>query len=47
MEPIYLVMIIILVIWTGIFSYMLHLDKEVKKISQKIKKFEKAEINDI
>lgn len=47
MEPIYLVMIIILVIWAGIFSYMLHLDKEVKKVSQKIKKLEKAEIKDV
>ena len=47
MEPIYIVMIIILVIWTGIFSYMLHLEKEVKKIAQRLKKVENVEINDV
>jgi len=47
MEPIYIVMIIILVIWAGIFGYMLHLDNQVKKISQRIKKVENTEINDV
>ena len=40
MEPIYTVLSIILVIWIGIFGYMMHLDKEVKRLNEKVKKFE-------
>lgn len=47
MEPIYVVLIIILIIWSGIFGYMLYIDKEVKNLSKKIKKLEKAEINKV
>ena len=36
MEPIYTVLVIVVVIWVGIFAYMLHLDKEVKKIARKL-----------
>jgi len=32
MGPIYIVLIIIIIIWAGIFGYMLHLDKEIKKL---------------
>lgn len=39
MEPIYTVLIIIIVIWVGIFGYMFHLDREVKKISEKLDSF--------
>jgi CcmD family protein len=46
MEPIYIVLIIILIIWCGIFGYMLNLDKEVKKVTERIKKLEKAEVKE-
>jgi CcmD family protein len=42
MEPIYVVLIIILIIWLGIFGYMFHIDREVTKLSNKIKKLEKT-----
>ena len=45
MEPIYTVLIIILIIWAGIFGYMFYLYKEVKKIYSRINKLKKAEIN--
>ena len=38
MEPIYIVLIIVIVIWIGIFGYMLRLDKEVKKLNEELKK---------
>ena len=41
MEPIYVVLTIILIIWIGIFGYMFHIDKEVKSIVDKVKKIEK------
>jgi len=40
MEPIYIVLIIILIIWIGIFGYMIYLDKEIKSLSKKLKKIE-------
>ncbi len=40
MEPIYLVLVIILIIWAGIFGYMIYLDKEIKSLSKKLKKLE-------
>jgi CcmD family protein len=40
MEPIYLVLIIILIIWLGIFAYMFYIDKEVRQLSKKIKNLE-------
>jgi CcmD family protein len=46
MEPIYVVLIIILIIWCGIFGYMLYIDIEVKKLSKKIKKLENGEIKE-
>ncbi|MCK5032631.1 MAG: CcmD family protein [Calditrichia bacterium] len=42
MEPIYVVLSIILIIWTGIFGYMLYLDKEVKTLVKKVKKLENS-----
>ncbi len=45
MEPIYTVLIIILIIWAGIFGYMFYLDNEVKKISSRINKLKKVEVN--
>jgi CcmD family protein len=46
MEPIYIVLIIILIIWCGIFGYMLYIDKEVKNLLKKVKKLDKAKINE-
>lgn len=41
MEPIYIVLVIVLVIWMGIFGFMLHLDKQVKVLKKIVEKFEK------
>ena len=40
MEPIYVVLSIILIIWIGIFGYMFYIDKEVKTLVKKVKKLE-------
>jgi CcmD family protein len=40
MEPIYVVLSIILIIWIGIFGYMFYIDKEVKTLIKKVKKLE-------
>ncbi len=40
MEPIYVVLSIILLIWIGIFGYMFYIDKEVKTLVKKVKKLE-------
>jgi CcmD family protein len=45
MEPIYVVLIIIIIIWAGIFGYMLHLDKEIKNLRKKFDKIQKNERN--
>ena len=42
MEPIYVVLTIILIIWIGIFGYMFHIDKEVKSLVKKVNNLEKA-----
>jgi len=36
MEDIYIVLSIVLIIWIGIFSYMMYLDKEVKNLKNKM-----------
>ena len=36
MKDIYVVLVICLLIWGGIFFYLLHLDQMLKKIKQKI-----------
>ena len=41
MEPIYTVLIIIVVIWIGVFGYLIHLDKEIKILRKKFNKIEK------
>ena len=45
MEPIYVVLTIILIIWIGIFGYMLHIDKEVKSLVKKVNNLEKEGSN--
>ena len=41
MEPIYIVLIIVLIIWFGIFGYMFYLEREIKKLSEKIKNLDR------
>ena len=41
MEPIYTVLIIIVVIWIGIFGYLMYLDKEIKNLRKKFNKIDK------
>ena len=36
MSEIYVVLVVCLLIWGGIFFYLLHLDRLLKKIKQKI-----------
>ncbi|MCK5454858.1 MAG: CcmD family protein [Calditrichia bacterium] len=36
MSDIYVVLVICLLIWGGIFFYLLHLDRLLKKIEQKV-----------
>jgi CcmD family protein len=36
-NAIYIVMIIVLIVWAGIFFYMLNLDKRIKGIEKEIK----------
>jgi len=45
MEPLYIVLGIILIVWIGIFSYMMYLDREVKNLNKKINQLEKEKIN--
>jgi CcmD family protein len=35
-NAIYIVMIIVLIVWAGIFSYMLSLDKRIKKVEKEM-----------
>lgn len=35
-NSLYIVMLIVLIIWIGIFGYMWNLDKQVKKLEEKI-----------
>jgi CcmD family protein len=46
MEPIYVVLIIILIIWVGIFGYMFYIDKEVNKLKKKISKLANSEVKE-
>ena len=43
MESLYIVLIIILIIWIGIFIYMMHLDKQIKILKEKFEKWQKME----
>ena len=42
MEPIYIVLVIVLIVWIGIFGYMFNLDKQVKNIKKNLEKIEKS-----
>ena len=41
MDPIYIVLTIIMVIWIGIFVYMFHIDREVRRLKTKFDKLKK------
>lgn len=41
MEPIYVVLVITIVIWSGIFGYMMYIDGQVKKMRKIVDKFQK------
>ena len=41
MEPVYIVLIVIIIVWVGIFGYMLHLDREIKGLKKKLQRTEK------
>ena len=41
MEPIYIVLVITIVIWIGIFGYMLNLTGQVKKMRKIVDKIQK------
>ena len=41
MEPIYVVLVITIVIWIGIFGYMMNLDGQVKKMRKIVDEFQK------
>lgn len=38
MNSIYIVLIIVLIVWLGIFSFLYSLDKKVKKLEERIEK---------
>jgi len=42
MEPIYTVLIIVLIIWIGIFGFMWHLSRQVRSLKLKLEKSEKS-----
>jgi CcmD family protein len=42
MEPVYIVLVITVVIWLGIFTYMFHLDKQINLLKKMVDKFEKS-----
>ncbi len=44
MSDIYIVLIICLLIWSGIFFYLLHLDNQIKKLKQKLNFKEDSEL---
>jgi len=38
MSPIYVVLVINLIVWTGIFSYILYLNKQVSQLKRELKR---------
>jgi CcmD family protein len=38
MTPLVVVLIVVLLIWSGIFGYLLHLDKQIKYLRDMLKK---------
>lgn len=44
MQPIYVVLVINLIIWTGIFSYLLITDKKIEGLKKKLNKISEEKI---
>lgn len=42
MEPIYLVLVINLIVWTGLFSYIFFTNNKINDLKNKIDKLEKS-----
>jgi len=42
MEPIYVVLVIVIVIWIGVFGYLLSLDRQIKLLKKALEKLEKT-----
>jgi CcmD family protein len=42
MTALYIVSVVIILIWSGIFGYLLHLDRQIKALQQEIKKLNPA-----
>ena len=42
MEPIYTVLIIVLIIWAGIFGFLWHLSSQVRRLRSRVEKIEKS-----
>jgi CcmD family protein len=38
MSPIYVVLIINLIVWTGIFGYILYLNRQISQLKKELKK---------
>jgi CcmD family protein len=45
MEPIYVVLIINLIVWTGIFLYTLYLNKSISDLKAKLKRLGNKDTN--
>ena len=42
MAPLYIVLVVIIFIWSGIFGYMLHLDRQIRSLRENQKKIAQA-----
>ena len=38
MAPLYIVLVVVVFIWSGIFGYMLHLDRQIRSLRENQKK---------
>lgn len=43
MEPIYVILVINLIVWTGIFGYTFHLNNKIDVLKRKVTKIENEE----
>ncbi|GEM_PF-1722259 len=44
MSPIYVILIINIIVWTGIFFYLLRTDNEIKKLRKRIERLSSKNI---
>jgi CcmD family protein len=45
MAPLYIVLIVVVFIWSGIFGYLLYLNKQIRLLRENFKKIDKAGVN--